>query len=62
MLCQELYMAEIEMLWFSCIKVWGVCVISESFIRIFCNGWMDFRDAFHAVLCLLLYNGLSTMG
>ena len=25
---------------------------SIRILRIFCNGWMDCRDAFHAVLCL----------
>jgi len=29
----------------------------EYILRIFRSGWMDCRDAFHAVLCLLLYNG-----
>ena len=24
----------------------------EHILRIFCNGWMDCRDAFHAVFCL----------
>jgi len=40
---------------------WGVmaftyrdmgCVFHEHILRIFHNGWMDCRDAFHAVLCL----------
>jgi len=40
---------------------WGVMAFTywdighafhEHIVRIFCNGWMDCRDAFHAVLCL----------
>ena len=27
--------------------------ISEYILRIFRNGWMDCRDAFHAALCRL---------
>jgi len=27
-------------------------VFHEYILRIFRNGWMDCRDAFHAVLCL----------
>jgi len=30
----------------------------EYILHIFRNGWMDCRDAFHAVICvILLYNG-----
>jgi len=46
----EYDIAEIEMLWLSCIEIWGT--FFASILRIFCNGWMDCRDAFHAVLCL----------
>ena len=51
MLCLAYYVefdiAEIETLWLLRIKIWGVC-----FTSIFsCNGWMDCRDTFHAVLC-----------
>ena len=28
------------------------CTFHEYILRIFCNGWMDCRDAFHAILCL----------
>ena len=28
------------------------CAFHEYILRIFCNGWMDCRVAFHAVLCL----------
>ena len=28
------------------------CAIHEYILRIFRNGWMDCRDAFHAALCL----------
>ena len=40
---------------------WGVMTFTypdmgqafhEHILRIFCNGWMDCRDAFHSVLCL----------
>ena len=27
-------------------------VFHEHILHIFCNGWMDCRDAFHAVHCL----------
>ena len=30
---------------------YGACVL-RYILRIFRNGWMDCRDAFHAVLCL----------
>ena len=26
------------------------CEFHEHIVRIFCNGWMDCRDAFHAIL------------
>ena len=26
--------------------------LHEYILRIFCNGWMDCRDTFYAVLCL----------
>ena len=28
------------------------CTFHECILHIFCNGWMDRRDAFHAILCL----------
>ena len=30
---------------------WGACLDDQMF-RIFCNNWIDCRDAFHTVLCL----------
>ena len=29
---------------------WGACLEDQTFC-IFCNGWIDCRDAFHAVFC-----------
>ena len=34
----------------------------ECILRIFRNGWMDCRDAFHAVLCLSEYEAYWLMG
>ena len=45
--------AEIEALWLSRIYIWGV--FHKHILRISHNGWMDYRDAFHAVLCLYSY-------
>ena len=42
--------AEIEVLWLSRIEIWGT--FHEYILCIFRNGWMDCRDAFHAVLYL----------
>jgi len=33
------------------INSWGVCFDDRAF-HIFRHGWIDYRDAFHAVLCL----------
>ena len=39
---------------------WGTC-FNNQILSDFCNGWIDYRDAFHAVLCLYvsLCNGLK---
>ena len=44
---KELEIAEIEALWLSRIKIWGVRITSESSIFS-----VDCRGAFYAVLCL----------
>jgi len=57
MLCLAYYV----MKWVRYSWNWGVMVFTnrdmgntfhEYIFRIFCNGWMDCNDAFHAVLCL----------
>jgi len=43
--------AEIETLWLSRIEMWGA-FFHYYILRIFRNGWMHYRDAFHAAVCL----------
>jgi len=48
-------MAEYEACWlmgFPIINLWGARFTSICILCIFCYGWMDCRDTFHAVLCL----------
>jgi len=54
MLWNEFDIAKIEALWLSHMEIWG----TQCILRIFFNGWMDYRDAFHACsLLVLLCNG-----
>ena len=54
LLCSKQNITEYEAYWLMGVPIINPCSFHEHILCIFCNGWMDCKDAFHAVLCLYI--------